>query len=118
MGGDASHVLVVEDDVDTSDMVQAILERDGHDVVAVHSGAEALAYLAHVPDRHLVLLDLGMSDMNGWEVLAELRAGERQHDVVIMTGSPDSAIPRGVHVLRKPFTAEQLREVVRARPPG
>lgn len=112
----AHHILVVDDDEDTSDVVMATLERAGYDVAAVHSGAEAIAYLARVPDRCVVLLDLLMVDMNGWEVISALRAANRaDHRVVVMSGVPDDQMPRGLPMLRKPFTSEELLGVVRAR---
>ena len=116
MRGGAHHILVVEDDEETSEVVTATLERAGYDVAAVHSGAEALAYLARVPGRCIVLLDLRMVDMNGWEVVSALRAANRpDHRVVIMSGVPDDQMPRGVPTLRKPFTSQELLGVVRAR---
>ena len=84
------------------------MERHGYEVVAVSSGAEALAFLIHdTPD--LVLLDLQMDDMNGWEVLGALRSEPRfkDVDVVVVTGC-DAAVAPGVRVLRKPFKIESL----------
>ncbi len=84
------------------------MERHGYEVVAVGSGAEALAFLIHAtPD--LVLLDLQMDDMNGWEVLGALRSEPRFAGVqiVVVTGS-DAAVAHGVRVLRKPFKIEAL----------
>lgn len=84
------------------------MERHGYEVVAVGSGAEALAFLVHdTPD--LVLLDLQMDDMNGWEVLGALQSEPRFDDVeiVVVTGC-DAAVDKRVRVLRKPFKIEQL----------
>lgn len=115
MPGGGHHVLVVEDDEDMSEIVQSTLERAGYEVVAVNSGADALAYLARVQGRCLVLLDLHMVDMNGWEVLSTLRgANHRQHQVVLMTGAADHQVPRGTPLLRKPFTTDELLGVVRS----
>lgn len=115
MPGDA-HVLVVDDDVDTSELVESILDRAGYDVAAVNSGADALAYLARVNRRCVVLLDLHMLDMNGWEVLSVLRHARRvDHAVVIMSGGAESSFPRGLPRLRKPFTTEQLLGIVKAQ---
>ena len=114
MPGGAEHILVVEDDLDTSELVESILDRAGYDVVSVHCGADALAYLVHVPDRYLVLLDLAMPDMNGWEVLSALQAATgAHHAVVLMSGVAESSMPRGIPVLRKPFTSEELLGIVR-----
>lgn len=109
-------LLVVDDDEDIREATRALMERNGWDVVAVESGAEALAYLAHeVPD--LVLLDLHMDDMNGWEVISMVRSDARlaRVEVVVVTGS-DAAVMPPTRVLRKPFKIEALLEVL-GQPP-
>lgn len=105
-------LLVVDDDDDVREATRALMERNGWDVVAVGSGAEALAYLAYdTPD--LVLLDLHMDDMNGWEVITMLRSDPRLKnvEVVVVTGS-SAAVSPPTRVLRKPFKIEQLLEVL------
>lgn len=105
-------LLVVDDDDDIRDATRAVMERNGWDVVAVGSGAEALAYLAYaVPD--LVLLDLHMDDMNGWEVISMVRSEPRlaHVEVVVVTGS-DAEVSPPTRVLRKPFKIEALLEVI------
>lgn len=92
------------------------MERRGYDVVAVGSGAEALAFLAF-DTPSLILLDLHMDDMNGWEVLGELRRDPRLAavDVVVVTGS-DGKVPGHVRVLRKPFQIAALEELLETDP--
>jgi CheY-like chemotaxis protein len=102
------YCLVVDDDDDIREATRDVMERHGYDVVAVSSGAEALSFLIRdTPD--LVLLDLQMDDMNGWEVLGALRSNPRFADVevVVVTGC-DGAVAPGVRVLRKPFKIESL----------
>ena len=104
----SGYVLVVDDDDDIREATRDVMERHGYDVVAVSSGAEALSFLVHdTPD--LVLLDLQMDDMNGWEVLGALRSNPRfkRVQVVVVTGC-DGAVAPGVRVLRKPFKIESL----------
>ncbi len=101
-----NRALIVEDDDDVRMQTQDAMERRGYEVVAVGSGAEALAYLARdVPD--LMLLDLHMEDMNGWEVLGAIRDQPRYAnvDVIVVTGSDATVAAR---VLRKPFKIEAL----------
>ena len=105
-------LLVVDDDDDVREATTALMQRNGWDVVAVGSGAEALAYLARAtPD--LVLLDLHMDDMNGWEVLSVLKAQPRlkKTKVVVITGSTAKVSPPTI-VLRKPAKLEQILEAV------
>ena len=102
------YVLVVDDDDDIREATRDVMERHGYDVVAVASGAEALAFLIRAtPD--LVLLDLQMDDMNGWEVLGALRDSPRFADVevIVVTGS-DAEVAPDIRVLRKPFKIESL----------
>jgi CheY-like chemotaxis protein len=104
----AGYCLVVDDDDDIREATRDVMERHGYDVVAVGSGAEALAYLTReTPD--LVLLDLQMDDMNGWEVLGALQSNPRfeNTEVVVVTGC-DAEVAHGVRVLRKPFKIESL----------
>ena len=70
-----SFVLVVDDAADVRVLCREVLSRAGHEVVTVASGEEALTFLdraARLPD--LVLLDIVMPVMDGWEVLDAIRA--------------------------------------------
>ena len=89
-----------------------ILERRGFEVVAVSSGSEALAFLTHdVPS--IMLLDLHMNNMNGWEVLGAIRSDPRfaNTEVVVVTGS-EASVGARVKVLRKPFKIDALMAVL------
>lgn len=105
----ARRALVVDDDPDFRVGVVATLERHGYEVVAVESGADALAFLAH-DTPSFVLLDLQMDDMSGWEVLTLVRSNARLRGTrfVVASGLTRPALPRGVAFLQKPFTREQL----------
>ncbi|HEY3803508.1 MAG TPA: response regulator, partial [Kofleriaceae bacterium] len=96
-------MLVVDDEADVRALMQTVLERNGFDVIAVDGGADALAYLAH-DTPSLILLDLDMDDMNGWEVLTMLRRHPSfgHFRVVVVTGAK-GAVPKWVGHLRKPF---------------
>lgn len=105
-------VLVVDDDDDVREATQAAMERNGYEVVAVGSGAEALAFLDYdVPS--LVLLDLHMDDMSGWEVLTAVKSDPRfaKTKVIVVTGS-DAHVSPPTRVLRKPFKIERLLDVL------
>jgi CheY-like chemotaxis protein len=62
-----SELLIVEDDDDARGALVALLESAGHTVVEARDGAEALAYLRGPNAVSLILLDLWMPVMNGWE---------------------------------------------------
>jgi len=76
-------VLVVEDDRELRDVVRRYLERAGHAVHTTGSGAEALSLL-DTGGVDLVVLDLGLPDVDGLEVLAVARQG-REVPVVVLT---------------------------------
>lgn len=113
-------VLLAEDDDDVRDSIRDTLTARGYDVVPVNDGAEALAYLARdVPS--LVVLDLHMDDVSGWEVLRFLRATPRLRDVgvLVVSGADQASLPRSVAFLRKPFAQQGLLAAVeRSLPAG
>ena len=79
-----SHILVVEDSREIAEGLQQYLESDGHAVLLATKAAHALALAAsHPPD--LVVLDLGLPDRDGTEVLAELRRRGLEMPVLILS---------------------------------
>ncbi|HEY0190842.1 MAG TPA: response regulator [Kofleriaceae bacterium] len=102
----------MDDDEDILKVMQDVMERRGYEVIAVDSGADALALLAHdVPD--LILLDLEMYDVNGWEVLGALERHPRfgQFRVVVVSGA-SGRVPKWAGHLKKPFRVEALEELL------
>ncbi len=78
-------VLVVEDDADTRELLRRLLEREGFAVVEAETGRVALDRVREQPPG-LILLDLMMPEMDGFEFLAELRqTGGRGIPVVVVT---------------------------------
>jgi CheY-like chemotaxis protein len=64
-------ILIVEDDVDVREALATFLECEGYDVLEAGHGGEALRRLRQAHDVGLILLDLMMPVMNGWEFRAE-----------------------------------------------
>jgi len=111
-GAFVPRVLIVDDDDDVRMATQDAMERRGFEVVAVSSGAEALSFLSYdVPS--IMLLDLHMDDMNGWEVLGAIRSDARfaNTEVIVVTGS-EASVAAPVKVLRKPFKIDALMAVL------
>lgn len=101
-------ILLVEDDEDVRDMIQLTLETHGCIVELAGNGRQALAAIERARPC-LVILDLVMPVMNGWAVLAELKA--RQLDsipVCVITALGGEAPPEAVGALCKPFETGQL----------
>jgi two-component system alkaline phosphatase synthesis response regulator PhoP len=108
----SSAVLVVEDDRELRDVVRRYLERAGHTVHTTGSGAQALRLLA-TGGVDLVVLDLGLPDVDGLEVLAAARAGGEVPVVVVTARSQlDDRIDglrRGADdYVTKPFSPTEL----------
>jgi two-component system chemotaxis response regulator CheY len=114
-------VLLVEDDLDLRDILQDILETEGYDVIPAAHGRQALEYLRTTRSRDdaptLVILDLSMPMVNGWEVLDAIRADPWLHVPVVVVSAFGHAKPNGVAVfLRKPFDMIDLLDAVRGAP--
>ena len=107
-------LLIVDDDDDLREIMQDVLERRGYEVVAVESGAEALALLAH-DTPSLILLDLDMDDVTGWEVLSVLERHPRfgAFRVVVVSGAK-ATVPKWAGYLRKPFKVDALMTLLAA----
>jgi len=110
-------VAVVDDDQDILDLVETMLELEGHQVITFHSGPAALEALrAKSPD--LVILDIKMPEIDGMELLRQLRLGSRV-PVIFLTGKLDEvdellALKLGADdFIRKPFSQRVLAERVR-----
>ncbi|MEJ8838677.1 hybrid sensor histidine kinase/response regulator [Ramlibacter sp. AN1133] len=86
-GGLPRRVLVVDDNRDAADAVAALFVRAGHSVQLAYDGPSALA-VADERDFDLVLLDIGMPGMSGYEVCQRLRQSVRAHStrIVALTG--------------------------------
>jgi CheY-like chemotaxis protein len=108
-------VLVVEDEEELRESMREALELNGYSVVAARDGQEALEELDRIDHICLVLLDLVMPRMNGWDFLARLRERSALVDVpvIIHSSVQKQAAPKGVtRVLPKPLAFEKLLLVV------
>lgn len=76
-------VLLVEDDVPTREMTQRMLEKEGWSVTAAENGRDGLAQVAESPPE-LILLDLMMPEMDGFEFVAELEKHDEWSDIPIL----------------------------------
>jgi two-component system, chemotaxis family, chemotaxis protein CheY len=113
-------VLVVDDDPDIRETLEALLSMHGHPVVAAADGAEALERLQEKPRRPcLILLDLMMPGMNGFELHQKLgeSATFSAIPIVVITGAGADAEARvtalRTEVLRKPFDLQAVLATVK-----
>jgi CheY-like chemotaxis protein len=80
-------ILVVDDNVDAAETLQALLEMNGHTVTAVHDGASALLQAAALLPQ-VVFLDIGLPDMTGYDAAEAMRriAGMETSTLIALTG--------------------------------
>jgi two-component system response regulator VicR len=112
-------VLVVDDEPDTLELVKLVLESAGFEAILVNNGMEALAKIdTEKPD--LVLLDIMMPDMDGWDVFRKIREINTTIPIAILTAKAQNIDKLlGLHVLKaddyitKPFGKNELIGKVR-----
>lgn len=115
--------ILVVDDSDLMHRMYGVMLRGGG-LVAARDGEEALAKIAADPEIDLVLLDINMPKMNGFEVLQELRVREllpALRVIVVTTEGRDEDAQRGLAAgaaayLTKPFRADEVRAAIAALP--
>ncbi len=118
MGNNKYKVLIVEDDRSISRFVQAILESNGYQVLsAERCGQGLLVYASHMPD--LVVLDLGLPDMDGEEFIRQVRRESTVPIIVLSARTEEqdkvSALDLGANdYITKPFGTAELLARVRA----
>jgi CheY-like chemotaxis protein len=108
-------VLIVEDEDDLREMMRTALEFNGYTVVTAAEGQSALEQISGIERICLVLLDLVMPGMNGWDFYEQMRLRPELAavPVIVHSSSPNGA-PAGVtRVLRKPLMLDRLLSVVR-----
>jgi len=107
-------VLVVEDDPRVRELIRVVLVRAGHEVVAVAGPHAALAALNRQPSISLMLVDVVMPEMDGYDLVAVARKISPGVHVVFMSGFAHDATrhPSGDSFLAKPFTVESLTGIV------
>ncbi len=109
-------ILCIEDEPEMIDLIRLILGRRGFEVKGANGGAEGLKQIReNAPD--LILLDLMMPDMDGWEVYQQIKADEKtRHIPVIVVTAKAQSIDRvlGLHIAKvddyiaKPFSPQEL----------
>ena len=110
-------VLIVEDDEDLREMMAQLLTLEGYDAATVANGREALEYLHRASAPSVILLDLMMPVMDGWEFRRQQKADPELAPVpVIVLSALDPARAGAVDAsafLKKPLDFDRLLELVR-----
>jgi DNA-binding response OmpR family regulator len=113
-------VVCIEDEMEMIELVKLILSRHNFEVTGAYGGKEGLERIREVkPD--VVLLDLMMPEMDGWEVYQKMKASDDMKDIpVIVVTAKAQSIDRvlGLHIARvqayitKPFGPSELLESI------
>ncbi len=116
-------ILVVEDEANIALLLKEILERKGgYDALVANDGKAGLE-MAHTLEPDLILLDIKLPRMNGFEVLKKLKEGKKTFSipVIMVSGNTDEESKLRVAYLHsddyitKPFEAEALLTKVKSR---
>jgi len=109
-------ILCIEDEPEMIDLIRLILSRKGFEVIGAASGMDGLDIIRKKnPD--LLLLDLMMPGMDGWEVYQQIKADEKTRDIpVIVVTAKAQSIDKvlGIHIAKvddyiaKPFSPQEL----------
>lgn len=115
------HIVVIEDDPEMIELVKLILAKDGFQVTGAGNGREGLETIQEVAPQ-VVLLDLMMPDMDGWEVYQSMKANDAMKNIpVIIITAKAQSIDKvlGLHIAKvddyitKPFSPTELLNSVR-----
>lgn len=113
-------VVYIEDEQEMIDLVKLILTRKGYQVTGAGGGREGLAIVRNDPPD-LVLLDLMMPDMDGWDVYQQMKADDltRSIPVIVVTAKAQNIDKvLGLHIAKvddyisKPFSPQELLDSV------
>jgi two-component system response regulator VicR len=120
MAEERKKILCIEDEPEMIDLIKLILERKGFEVLGAVGGKEGLEVIRReMPD--LILLDLMMPEVDGWEVFRQMRADEQLKDIpVIVVTAKAQSIDKvlGLHIAKvddyvtKPFGPQELLKSV------
>jgi len=120
MNADKQTILIVEDDLDLTEMLDAYVHVQGYDVLTAHWGEDGLS-LCQTASPDLVILDIRLPDIDGFEIARRLRATRRTQEIPFIfltekTSREDKL--RGLELnaedyITKPFDVQELRLRVR-----
>jgi len=106
-------VLIVEDEADIRELVASALDAEGFQVYQADTGVRALELLKEVPHPSLILADLMMPVMDGWELIKALSLDDRLATLpVVVISALDQDEPLGFRRIKKPFDLDELVKIV------
>ena len=117
---ESRRIVYIEDEPEMIDLVRLILSRKGYEVIGANGGREGLDKVRqNIPD--LILLDLMMPDLDGWDVYQQIKADDSTKEIpVIVVTAKAQSIDKvlGLHIAKvddyisKPFSPQELVDSV------
>lgn len=120
MPSENKRVVCIEDEPEMIDLVRLILSRKGFEVIGANGGIEGLEVVRE-EEPDLILLDLMMPDMDGWEVYQQIKADAKLRNIpVVVVTAKAQSIDKvlGLHIAKvddyitKPFGPQELLDSV------
>jgi two-component system cell cycle sensor histidine kinase/response regulator CckA len=108
-------ILVVDDNSDLVTSTAQLLELAGYLAIRAYSAREAVDLLDEAERIDLVLSDIRMPDVDGFDLLRVLRHRFPSLPIILMSALPvtsDDIVPSGATILTKPFSANELQEAI------
>ena len=110
-------ILIIENHEVTAKFVSLFLERSGHQVTIIPDGQTALSH-DDLSNIDVILSDIGLPDVNGWDLMRELRPRTRAYAVAMSGFGAEADVKRSLasgyqYHLVKPFVPAALEEVLR-----
>ncbi len=110
----AKNILIIEDDKSIREMMKSVLEIEGYGVMAAENGHQGIMALGNMPPPDVILLDMMMPVMNGWDFMDFLKTNSAGAQIPIIIVSAFAETARSVKpqaVVNKPV---QLKELLTA----
>jgi len=114
-------ILLVEDEEQIKKLARLMLQKLGFTVIEASNGKEALElYHKYVTDITMVMTDMGMPVMDGYDLFRELKQLKPQLPIVISSGFGDADVTSRIYsgdiagLISKPYTPDQLRDVLKS----
>lgn len=113
-------IMIIDDDPDIRSTIEQILESQGHKIISVCDGFKFFNKLRQGEKPNLILLDIMMPAMSGWEIQRRLQANPswRQIPIIFVTGrttetSKEMCKKYGIDYIEKPFDINTIKKRVR-----